>query len=71
VDHREHVGHQEGDREPRKHAEHGGSPGQIGIQESDFESNSESRITLPSKKILLNNILETIHLFKKFHNSNE
>jgi hypothetical protein len=48
VDHREHAGHQEGAGEPRKHAQYGGSPSQFGIQESDFESNSESRITLPS-----------------------
>jgi hypothetical protein len=48
VDHREHVGHQEGTGEPWKHAQHGGSPSQFGIQESDFESNSESRTTLPS-----------------------
>jgi hypothetical protein len=48
VDHGEHAGHQEGAREPRKHAQHGGSPNQFGIQESDFKSNSESRITLPS-----------------------
>jgi hypothetical protein len=45
VDHREHAGHQEGAGEPRKHAEHGGSPSQFGMQESDFESNSESRNT--------------------------
>jgi hypothetical protein len=48
VDHGEHVGHQEGAGEPRKHAQHGGSPSQFGIQESDFKSNLESRITLPS-----------------------
>jgi hypothetical protein len=48
VDHGEHAGHQEGAGEPRKHAQHGGSPSQFGIQESDFESNSESRITLPT-----------------------
>jgi hypothetical protein len=48
VDHGEHAGHQEGAREPRKHAQHGESPSQFGIQESDFESNSESRTTLPS-----------------------
>jgi hypothetical protein len=48
VDHGEHVGHQEGAGEPRKHAQHGGSPSQFGIQESHFESNSESRTTLPS-----------------------
>jgi hypothetical protein len=48
VDHEEHAGHQEGAEEPRKHAQHGGSPSQFGIQESDFESNSESGTTLPS-----------------------
>jgi hypothetical protein len=48
VDHGEHAGHQEGVVEPRKHAQHGGGPRQFGIQESDFESSSESRITLPS-----------------------
>jgi hypothetical protein len=46
VDHGEHAGHQEGAREPRKHAQHGGCPGQFVIQESYFESNSESRTTL-------------------------
>jgi hypothetical protein len=48
VDHGEHVGHQEGAGEPRKHAQHGGSPSQFEIQESDFESNSETRTTLLS-----------------------
>jgi hypothetical protein len=48
VDHGEHAGYQEGAGEPRKHTQHDGSPSQFGIQESDFESNSESRITLPS-----------------------
>jgi hypothetical protein len=48
VDHGEHVGHQEGAGEPRKHTQHGGNPCQFGIQESDFESNSVSRTTLPS-----------------------
>ncbi len=48
VDHGEHAGHQDGAGEPRKHAQHGGSPSQFRIQESDFESNSESRTTLPS-----------------------
>jgi hypothetical protein len=38
VDHGEHEGHQEGVGEPRKHTQHGGSPSQFGIQESDFES---------------------------------
>jgi hypothetical protein len=48
VDHREHAGHQEGAGDPRKHAQHGGSPSQFGIQESDFKSNLEFRTTLPS-----------------------
>jgi hypothetical protein len=48
VDHGEHTGHQEGAGEPRKHSQHGGSPGEFRIQESDFESNSESRTILPS-----------------------
>jgi hypothetical protein len=48
VDHGEHEGHQEGAGEPRKHAQHGESPSQFGIQKSDFESNSEFRTTLPS-----------------------
>jgi hypothetical protein len=48
VDHGEHAGHQEGAGEPRKHAQHGGSPSQFRIQESDFKYNSESRTTLPS-----------------------
>jgi hypothetical protein len=48
VDHGEYAGHQEGTREPRKHAQHGGSPSQFEIQESDFESNSDSRTTFPS-----------------------
>jgi hypothetical protein len=48
VDHEEYAGHQEGAGESRKHAEHGGSPSQLGIQESDFESNLESKTTLPS-----------------------
>jgi hypothetical protein len=46
VDHGEHVGYQNGAGEPRKYAQHGGSPSQFGIQESDFESNLESRTTL-------------------------
>jgi hypothetical protein len=41
------VGHQEGAGDQRKHAQQGESPIQFGVQESDFESNSESRITLP------------------------
>jgi hypothetical protein len=48
VDHGEHVGHQKGAGETRKHAQHGGRTSQFGILESDFESNSESKITLPS-----------------------
>jgi hypothetical protein len=48
VDLGEHAGHQEGAGEPRKHAQHGGCPSQFRIQESDFESNSEFRTTLPS-----------------------
>jgi hypothetical protein len=48
VDHGEHAGHQEGVGEPRKRVQHSGSPSQFRIQESDFESNSESKITLPS-----------------------
>jgi hypothetical protein len=48
VDHGEHAGHQEGAGEPRKHAQHGGSPSQFEIQESDCESNSETRTTLLS-----------------------
>jgi hypothetical protein len=31
VDHGQHAGHQEGAREPRKHAEYGGSPSQFRI----------------------------------------
>jgi hypothetical protein len=48
VDHGGHVGHQEGAGEPRKHSRQGGGPIQFGVQGSNFESNSESRITLPS-----------------------
>jgi hypothetical protein len=48
VDHGGHVGHQEGAREPRTHAHQGGDPIQFVITESDFESNLESRTTLPS-----------------------
>jgi hypothetical protein len=48
VDHGEYARHQEGAGESRKHAQHGGSPSQFRIQESDFESNSESRSTLRS-----------------------
>jgi hypothetical protein len=48
VDHGGHVEHQEGTGEPRKHAQQGGDPIQFGVQESDFESNSESKTTLAS-----------------------
>jgi hypothetical protein len=48
VDHGGHVGHQEGVGGPRKHAQQGGGPSQFEVQESDFESNSESRTTFPS-----------------------
>jgi hypothetical protein len=48
LDSAEHAGHQEGGGELRKHVQHGGSPKQFRIQESDFESNSESIATLPS-----------------------
>jgi hypothetical protein len=48
VDHGEHVGHQEGDRGLRKHAQQGEGPTQFEVQECDFESNLESRTTLPS-----------------------
>jgi hypothetical protein len=48
VGHGGHVGHKEGAGEPRRHAQQGGGPSQFGVQESDFESNSESRTTLPS-----------------------
>jgi hypothetical protein len=43
VDHGGHVGHQEGVGEPRKHAQQGGVPIQFGVQQSNIESNSESR----------------------------
>jgi hypothetical protein len=42
------VGHQEGDGDPRKQAQQGGGPSPFEIQESDFESNLESRTTLSS-----------------------
>jgi hypothetical protein len=48
VDGGEHAGHQEGTVEQRRYTQHGGSPSQFRIQESDFESNSESRTTLHS-----------------------
>jgi hypothetical protein len=47
VDHGGPVGHQEGAGKPRKHAQQGGCPIQFGVQESDFESNFESRTTFP------------------------
>jgi hypothetical protein len=47
VDHGGHVRYQEGAAEPRKHAQQGGGPIHFGVQESNFESNSESRTTLP------------------------
>jgi hypothetical protein len=47
VDHGGHVGHQEGAGDPRKHTQQGGGPSQFGVQGSDFESNLESRSTLP------------------------
>jgi hypothetical protein len=40
--------HQEGAGDPRKHTQQGEGPSQFGIQEFDFESNSDSRTTLPS-----------------------
>jgi hypothetical protein len=46
--HGEHARHQKGSGESRKHAQLGESPSQFGIQESNFESNSESMTTLPS-----------------------
>jgi hypothetical protein len=48
VYHGGHVGHQESARDPTKHAQQGGGPIQFGVQESDCESNLESRTTLPS-----------------------
>jgi hypothetical protein len=42
------MGHQEGVGDPRKHAQQGGGPSQFRIQEFDFESNMESKTTLPS-----------------------
>jgi hypothetical protein len=48
VDHGGHVRHQEGVGDPRKHAQQCGGPSQFREQESNFESNSESRTTLPS-----------------------
>jgi hypothetical protein len=40
------VGHQEGAEGPMKHAQEGGGLSQFGVQESNFESNSESKTTL-------------------------
>jgi hypothetical protein len=40
--------HQEGAREPREHSQQGAEPIQFRVMEFDFESNSESKITLPS-----------------------
>jgi hypothetical protein len=48
VDHGEHVGHQEGARGPWKHAQQGEDPNQFRVEQSDFESDSESMTTLPS-----------------------
>jgi hypothetical protein len=48
VDHGGHLGHQEGAGEPRRNAQQDGGPSQFRVQESDFESNSESQTTLPS-----------------------
>jgi hypothetical protein len=47
VDHGGHVGYQEGAGDPRKNAQQGGGPSQFKVWESDFESNSESRTSLP------------------------
>jgi hypothetical protein len=48
VDHGGHVGHQEGAGDPRKHAQQGEGPSQLGVQECHFECNSESKTTLLS-----------------------
>jgi hypothetical protein len=48
VDHGGHVGHKKGARDPRKHAQQGGGPSEFRVQESDCESNSESRTTFSS-----------------------
>jgi hypothetical protein len=48
VDHGGQVGPQEGVVRPSEHEQQGGEPIQFGVAESDFESNSESSITLPS-----------------------
>jgi hypothetical protein len=47
MDHGGHVGHQECAGDPRKHTQHGGGPSQFRVQESHFESNSESRKHAP------------------------
>jgi hypothetical protein len=48
VDHGEHVGHQDGAGEPRKHAQHDVGPIKFRVQESAFESNSRSPRVLSS-----------------------
>jgi hypothetical protein len=48
VNHAGRVGFQEVVREPRRHAHQDGGSTQFRILESDFESNSESRIILHS-----------------------
>jgi hypothetical protein len=48
VDHGGHMGHLEGVRDPRKHAQQGEGSSQFGVEESDFESNLESMNTLSS-----------------------
>jgi hypothetical protein len=48
VDHGGHVGLQEGAGDPSKHAQQRGGPNQFTVQESDFETNSKCRTTLPS-----------------------
>jgi hypothetical protein len=48
VDHGGHVGHQEDAGDPRKCAQQGGGQSQFRIQESNIESNLESKTTLPS-----------------------
>jgi hypothetical protein len=48
VDHGGHVGHQKGAGETKQHTQQGRGPSHFRVQESDFESNSESKTTLPS-----------------------
>jgi hypothetical protein len=48
VDHGAHVGYKESVGEPRRHAHQGGDPIPFGITESNFESNSKSKTTMPS-----------------------